>query len=87
MSVMSQPIPDVKNLSPMPQPRPRVADRISAGFRFLRTPLKMLAGLLIAPVFVVIALLSFLLVLADFAVFRLQDLRDGHPHPKGLWEF
>jgi hypothetical protein len=32
-------------------------------------------------------MLGFLVVVADFAWFRLRDLRDGHPEPKGLWEF
>jgi hypothetical protein len=32
-------------------------------------------------------MLGFLVVLADFACFRLGDIRAGHPAAKGLWEF
>jgi hypothetical protein len=47
----------------------------------------MLTGLLLSPLLVLLAMLGFLVVVADFAWFRLRDLRDGHPEPKGLWEF
>jgi hypothetical protein len=38
-------------------------------------------------VLLIAAILSFVVVLADFAFFRLRDRRNGHPEPKGLWEF
>jgi hypothetical protein len=53
----------------------------------LKTPLRLLAGLLLSPVLLLVGIFGFLVVLSDFAFFRLRDLRHGHPHPKGLWEF
>lgn len=87
MGAISQPIQVAEQNIPIPPAQTPTSNRVPAGLRRLKTSLKMLAGLLIAPVFLVIALLSFPLVLADFALFRLHDLRDGHPHAKGLWEF
>ena len=52
-----------------------------------RTLLRALASALIAPILLVAALVIFLFALADFSWFRIRDLRNGHPHPKGLWEF
>ena len=63
-----------------PQPAARL-------FRTLRTLLKTAASLLLLPLLLALSLISFLLVFADFLCFRLQDLRQGHPQPKGLWEF
>jgi hypothetical protein len=58
--------------------------------RLLRTLLKLLktaASLLLLPLLLALSLISFTLVFADFLCFRLQSLRQGHPQPKGLWEF
>lgn len=45
-------------------------------------------GYAVAAPFMLIALLGALLVvMVDFAVFRLHDMLLGHPEPKGLWEF
>jgi hypothetical protein len=63
-----------------PQPATRL-------YRALRTLLKTAASLLLLPLLLALSLISFTLVFADFLCFRLQDLRQGHPQPKGLWEF
>jgi hypothetical protein len=52
-----------------------------------RTLLRAVVSALIAPILLAAALVVFLFALADFSWFRLRDLRNGHPHPKGLWEF
>jgi hypothetical protein len=85
---MSQPInADEDTVSPS-EAQPTVsADDPLGGFNHLKTPLRMLVGLLVSPLLFLAALLSFLAVLTDFAFFRLRNLRDGHPEPKGLWEF
>jgi hypothetical protein len=87
MSTMSQTIQTVEDVLPFPAPRPTVDREKSAGLSRLKAPLRMLTGLLLAPVFLLLAMLGFLVVLADFAWFRLRDIRDGHPVAKGLWEF
>jgi hypothetical protein len=48
---------------------------------------KSLSALLLAPLLLAITVVGFVVVLADFAWFRLRELRSGHPEPKGLWEF
>lgn len=89
MSTMYQPIQTVEDIVPFSDPRPTASSKRSAGLNLnsLKRPLRMFTGLLIAPLLVLLAMLGFLVVLADFAWFRLRDLRDGHPQPKGLWEF
>jgi hypothetical protein len=87
MSTMSQPIQTVEDLVPPSDVRQTVGHKIVADFSRLKGPLRMLTGLLLTPLLVLLAMLGFLVVLADFACFRLRDLRDGHPEPKGLWEF
>jgi hypothetical protein len=86
MSTMSQPIQTVEDIVPLPDTRPLV-DSTTTDLSRLKRPLRMLSGLLLFPVLVLLATLGFLVVVADFAWFRLRDLRDGHPEPKGLWEF
>jgi len=87
MSTMSQPIHAVEDIVPLSGHQPAVASDLFAGLRRLKTPLRMLATLMILPLLLVAALLSFVVVLADFAFFRFRDHRNGHPQPKGLWEF
>jgi hypothetical protein len=87
MSTMSQPIQTVEDLVPFSDPGPTVDSESSASLSRLKAPLRMLTGLLLTPVLLLLAMLGFLVVLADFAWFRLRDIRDGHPLPKGLWEF
>jgi hypothetical protein len=87
MSTMSQPLPAVEDRMTIAAPQPDAVIHPLAGLRRLHAPLRMLIGLLVAPLLLVAALLSFVVVLADFAFFRLRDLRAGHPQPKGLWEF
>jgi len=87
MSTMSQPIQTVEDIVPFSDPRPAVGTKSPAGLSRLKAPLRMLTGLLLSPLLVLLAMLGFLVVVADFAWFRLRDLRDGHPEPKGLWEF
>jgi hypothetical protein len=50
-------------------------------------PLKTAASLLLLPLLLAIALIFFIVVFADFLCFRLNEIRHGHPQPKGLWEF
>ena len=87
MSVMSQPIEEVETIVPLSDPPPQASDEPSAALRLLKAPLRLIAGLLLAPLLLGAAAVSFPFVVADFAVFRLRDLRAGHPAPKGLWEF
>jgi len=87
MSTMSQPIQSVEDIVPLPSARPTPGSNRPSGFSRLKTPLRLLAGLLLSPLLLLVAIFGFLVVLSDFAFFRLRDLRHGHPHPKGLWEF
>jgi hypothetical protein len=87
MSTMSQPLQAVEDIVPLSGRQPAAPSDIFAGLRRLKTPLRMLASLLVLPLLLAAALLSFVVVLADFAFFRLRDHRNGHPQPKGLWEF
>ena len=85
MSTMS-PIHTVEDIVPLSN-APSNANSQIAGLNSLKAPVRMGIGLLLSPLLVLVAMLGFLVVLADFACFRLQDVRDGHPQPKGLWEF
>ncbi|MGA8938761.1 MAG: hypothetical protein WB439_06310 [Acidobacteriaceae bacterium] len=60
---------------------------LHAASNFLHLIVKTFIGTLILPILLSIALAVFLVVLTDFAWFRLRDLHNGRPHPKGLWEF
>lgn len=53
----------------------------------LRSTFRLLTALFVSPLLVLLAIVGFFVVLGDFAWFRLRDVRHGHPHPKGLWEF
>ena len=53
----------------------------------LSAAIKMFAYFLAAPFFLVAVLAAFTCVLLDFAWFRTHALLEGHPQPKGLWEF
>jgi hypothetical protein len=87
MSTMSQPIQTVEDIVPFSDARPTVGSKGSPSLSRLKRPLRMLASLCLSPLLILLAMLGFLVVVADFAWFRLRDLRDGHPEPKGLWEF
>jgi hypothetical protein len=87
MSTMSQPIQTVEDLLPLSDAQPTVGNMRTASFGRIKASLRMFTGLLLSPLLVLLAILGFLVVLADFACFRLRDIRDGHPQPKGLWEF
>jgi len=87
MSTMSQPIQSADDIVPLSDPRPIARSNRTPDLSRLKTPLRLLAGLLLSPVLLLVGIFGFLVVLSDFAFFRLRDLRHGHPHPKGLWEF
>ena len=87
MSAMSQQLPIGEDIVPIPEIQPLAAKEPPAASHPFQTALKMLAAFLLSPVLLLIALLGFLVVLADFCWFRLREIRYGHPHPKGLWEF
>jgi hypothetical protein len=87
MSTMSQPIQTVEDRVPLFDARQTVGSKIAADFSRLKTPLRMFTGLFLFPLLLLLAMLGFLVVLADFACFRLGDIRAGHPAAKGLWEF
>jgi len=87
MSTMPQPIQAEDGRISVSDPQPIISGDSFAGLRRLKTPLRIFAGLLVVPVLLIAAILSFVVVLADFAFFRLRDRRNGHPEPKGLWEF
>ena len=87
MSTMSQPIQPVEDIVPLPNAPKTPGSNWLVGFGRMKTPLGLLAGLLLSPLLLLVAVFGFLVVLSDFAFFRLRDLRAGHPHPKGLWEF
>jgi hypothetical protein len=84
---MSQTIQIVEDTVPLSVPHPVVAGEIFAGFRRLRPLVRLLPSLIVLPLLLVAASLSFLVILADFAFFRLRHLRNGRPQQKGLWEF
>jgi hypothetical protein len=84
---MSQPIQTVEDIVPVSNAASSADTKVTSGHNSLNAPLRALAGLLLSPLLLVVATFGFLVVLADFAFFRLQDLRNGHPQPKGLWEF
>ena len=86
MSTMSQPIQSVEDLVPLSDPSRAAGSKTTRAAGVLN-PLRMVVGLLALPVLVLVAMLGFLVVLADFTWFRLRDVRNGHPQPKGLWEF
>jgi len=87
MSTMPQPIHSVEDIVPLSGAHRAVSSKIVADVSRLKAPLRLLIGLFLTPLLLVLAMLGFLVVLADFAWFRLRDVRDGHPQPKGLWEF
>lgn len=60
---------------------------IHTGSHLLHLVLRTLATVVAAPFLLAISLMVFLVVLADFSIFRLRALRSGNTHPKGLWEF
>ncbi len=88
MSTMSQSIQAVEDIVlPLSNARRNPGSQVAADLRSLKTPLRLITGLFLSPLFLLVAVLGFLVVLTDFAFFRLQDIRDGHPQPKDLWEF
>jgi len=87
MGTMSQPIQTVEDIVPLSDHQRTIGSKIIADFRRLKTPLRLLTALFLSPLLLIVAILGFLVVVADFAWFRLRDVRDGHPQPKGLWEF
>ncbi len=84
MSAMTPQLQIGENIVSIPEIDPVVDDCPSHP---LKTALKVAATLLLTPVILVVGLAGFAIVLADFAWFRLKELRYGHPQPKGLWEF
>jgi hypothetical protein len=87
MSAMSQQLQIGENTVPTPEREPLVDNDLPAASRPFKAVLKLLAALLLAPLLLAIALVGFIVVLADFAWFRLRGVHYGHPAPKGLWEF
>jgi hypothetical protein len=95
MSAMSQQLQigeDIEDTAHIPETQPPAAELIAgkdlhASSSHLNALLKILGALLLSPLLLVIALVGFLIVLADFCWFRLREIRYGHPQPKGLWEF
>jgi hypothetical protein len=95
MSDMAQQFPDIDDIVRIAEHQPQAADDLDdrqdddpdAPSPPWKKPLKLLATGIIAPVLVAAATLAFLIVLTDFAFFRLRDIRNGRPQPKGLWEF
>ncbi len=63
------------------------SSKIMADIRSLKSPLRMLTGLFLSPLLLIAAMFGLVVVVADFALFRLRSMRNGHPRPKGLWEF
>jgi hypothetical protein len=84
---MSQQIHLGEDPVPIPETQPPAGDDLDAPAHPFKTLLRILGTLLLAPLLLIVALVSFLVVLADFTWFRLRELRYGHPQPKGLWEF
>jgi hypothetical protein len=87
MSAMSQQLQIGEDIVPIPVTQPLTRQDLDAGSNPLKTLLRMLGTLLVSPLLLVIALVGFVVVLADFTWFRLREIRYGHPQPKGLWEF
>jgi|GEM_PF-6612991 len=77
----------IEAIEPQPERQPVTTNDLDSNTRRIHTLLRALASILIAPFLLAAALVIFLFALADFAWFRLRDLRNGQSHPKGLWEF
>jgi hypothetical protein len=87
-SITTPYIPSVEEMVPLPAPDTSAGTHLHTRILLLLLPpLRILAGLFLAPLLLIVASLSFLVVLADFSLFRLQNTGAGHPAPKGLWEF
>jgi hypothetical protein len=87
MSAMPHQLQIGENTVPTSAIEPLIGDDLSADSHPVKVAFKLLAALLLTPLLLAITLVSFVIVLADFARFRLRELRSGHPEPKGLWEF
>jgi hypothetical protein len=87
MSAMSQQLQIGEDIVPVPELEPKADNDRAVGSHPVKATVRMLATLLLVPFLLAVALLGFLVVLADFTWFRLRETRYGHPHPKGLWEF
>lgn len=87
MSTMSQPIQPVDDIVPLSSARVIVNNTPQTSSTSLKPALRTATGLLLSPMLVLAAVFGFLVVLADFSIFRLRTLRHGRPAPKGLWEF
>ncbi len=87
MSTMSQPIQTVDDIVSVSGTQRTLGRQIKANQSRLKGLIHMLTGLFVAPLLLILAVLGFIVVLADFAWFRLRNVRNGHPQPKGLWEF
>jgi hypothetical protein len=64
-----------------------IADNLRTGTHLVHLVLRTAAGALLAPILLVVLLILFLVILADFTRFRLRETRNGPPRPKALWEF
>lgn len=87
MSTMSQPIQTVEDIVPVSGAQRPVSSNRNGDSGRLQNFLHMLTGAFVAPLLLILALLGFVVVIADFAWFRLRNFRKGRPQPKGLWEF
>ena len=87
MSAMPQQLQIGENRVLPPAIEPLIGDDLPAASNPVKVAFKVLAALLLAPLLLAITLVGFVIVLADFAWFRLRQFRSGPPEPKGLWEF
>jgi hypothetical protein len=87
MSAMSHQLQIGEDIVSIPETQPLAGQDLAAHPHPFKTTLKLLATLLLSPLFLIVALAGFLVVLADFTWFRAREFRYGHPEPKGLWEF
>jgi hypothetical protein len=85
MSGMVQQFPELDDILPADQPQP--SEGSATATLPWKMPVELLATGIIAPVLVAAVTLGFVVVLTDFALFRLRHIRNGRPQPKGMWEF
>ncbi len=87
MSTMTQPIQTVEDIVPVSGTQRTLGSQIKADLRRLKSFVNLLTGVFVAPMLLLLAIFGFLVVLGDFAWFRLRNVRSGNSKSKGLWEF
>jgi uncharacterized membrane protein len=72
---------------PLPERNRMTSNYLHSIAHFFLAVLKTAATAIVGTLLLPIIAIGFLVVFADYAWFRLREVRYGHPEPKGLWEF